>query len=156
MLVLACGQRKQARMQWLQDANQSNSDNLNNVRHEASRHFRKKKRKYLRAKMNELETNSKNKNIRELYKEINDFKKGSQPRTNTVKNEMGTLAADCHSILARWRNYFSQLLNVQRDSDDRQTEINTAEPLVPGPSVFEVEMAIEKLKRYKPPDSSRR
>jgi len=27
-------------MQWLQDPNQSNADNLNNVRHEASRHFR--------------------------------------------------------------------------------------------------------------------
>ena len=31
-------------MQWLQDPKQSNVDNLNNVRHEASRHFRKKKK----------------------------------------------------------------------------------------------------------------
>ena len=30
--------------------------------------------------------------------------------------------------------------------DVRQTEINTAEPLVTEPSVFEVELAIEKLK----------
>jgi len=37
-------QRKHARMQWLQDLNQSNVDNLNNVRCEASRHFRKKRR----------------------------------------------------------------------------------------------------------------
>jgi hypothetical protein len=29
-------QRKQAKMQWLQDPNQSNLDNLNNARHEAS------------------------------------------------------------------------------------------------------------------------
>jgi hypothetical protein len=29
-------------MQWLQDPNQSNVDNSNNVRREASRHFRKK------------------------------------------------------------------------------------------------------------------
>jgi dsDNA-specific endonuclease/ATPase MutS2 len=33
-------QRKQAKMQWLKDPNQSNIDNLHNVRHEASRHFR--------------------------------------------------------------------------------------------------------------------
>jgi hypothetical protein len=32
-------QSKQAKMQWLQDPNQSSTDNLNNVRHEASRHF---------------------------------------------------------------------------------------------------------------------
>jgi hypothetical protein len=37
-------QRKQAKMQWLQNPNQSNVDNLNNVRHEASRHCRKKRR----------------------------------------------------------------------------------------------------------------
>ena len=36
-------QRNQAKMQWVQDPNQSNVDNLNNVRHEASRHFRNKK-----------------------------------------------------------------------------------------------------------------
>jgi hypothetical protein len=43
------GQRKQAKMQWLKDPNQSNSDNLNNARQEASRHFRNKKREYLKA-----------------------------------------------------------------------------------------------------------
>jgi hypothetical protein len=40
-------------------------------------------------------------------------------------------------------------LNVYRASDVRQIEIHTAEPLVPDPSPFEVEIAIEKLKRYK-------
>jgi hypothetical protein len=79
-----------------------------NARQEASRHFRNKKRGYLKAKINELEINSKNKNIRELYRGINDFKKGYQPRTNIVKDEKGDLVADCHSILTRWRNYFSK------------------------------------------------
>jgi len=32
-------------------------------------------------------------------------------------------------------------------SDVRQTEIHTAEPLLPEPGAFEVEMAIEKLKK---------
>jgi hypothetical protein len=86
-----------------------------------------------------------------LYREINDFKKGCQPRTNIVKGEKGNMVADCHSILDRWRNYFSQLLNVHGDNDVEQTEIHTAEPLVPEPSVFEIEMAIEKLKTYKSP-----
>ena len=52
-------QRKQAKMQWVQDPSQSNVDNLNSVRHEVSRHFRNKKKAYLRAKIEELETNSK-------------------------------------------------------------------------------------------------
>jgi len=54
-------------------------------------------------------------------------------------------------MLARWRNHFSQLFNVQRVSDDGQTEICTTEPLLPGPSAFEVEMAIEKLVRPRSP-----
>jgi hypothetical protein len=61
---------KQAKMQWLQIPNLSNVDNLNNVRCEASKHFRNKKKEYLKAENNELKTNSKNKNIRDLYRGI--------------------------------------------------------------------------------------
>ena len=56
--------------------------------------------------------------------------------------------ADYHSIMARWKNYFSQLLNVYEVNDIRQAEIHTAEPLVPEPSAFEVDLAIEKLKNF--------
>jgi hypothetical protein len=56
------------------------------------------------------------------------------------------LFTDSHSILERCRNHFAQLLNVHRVSYVRQTEIYIAE-LVPEPSAFEVEMAIEKLKQ---------
>ena len=36
------GQRKQAKLQWLQDPNQSNADNLSNARREANGDFRNK------------------------------------------------------------------------------------------------------------------
>ena len=68
-----------------------------------------------------------------------------------MKDDKGDLVADSQSILARWRNYFSQILNVHRVHDVRQTEIQTAEPIVPESSASEVEMAIEKLKSYKSP-----
>jgi C4-type Zn-finger protein len=94
-------------MQWIQDPSRNNAENLNNVRRDASRHFRNKKRAYLKAKIEELETNSKIKNVRDLCRSINDFKKGYQPRTIIVKDEKGDLIADSHSIMARWRKYFS-------------------------------------------------
>ena len=53
--------------------------------------------------------------------------------------------------MTRWRNYFSQLLNVHGAKDVRQAEIHTAEPLVPEPSEFEFELAIEMLKSHKSP-----
>ena len=58
-----------------------------------------KKKKYLKAKIDELEG-------------ISDFKKGYQPRTNIIKDEKGDLFTDSHSILARWKNHFSHILNV--------------------------------------------
>jgi len=71
--------------------------------------------------------------------------------THVVKDEIGDLDADCHTIMMRWRKYFSQLLNVHWSKDVRQEEIHTAEPLVPEPSAFEIELAIEKLKSHKSP-----
>ena len=117
-------------MQWFQDPNQNNIDNLNNIRREASRHCRNQKEELPRAKTDDLEINSKIKNNGNLYRGINDFKKGYQPRTNRVKHEKGDLVKDTHSVLARWRNNFSQLLNVYGVNDVRQAEIHTAGPLV--------------------------
>jgi hypothetical protein len=71
-----------------------------------------------------------------------------------LKDDDGDLLADSHNILIRWKNYFSQLLNIHRVSEVRQIEIHTAEPLVPDPSAFEDEIAIEKLKRYTSPGSN--
>jgi hypothetical protein len=96
---------------------------LCNVRREARRHFRNKKREYLKEKFNEIELNSKNKNIRDLYRGITEFKKGYKPKTNLVKDERGDLLADPQKIFTRWKNYFCQLLNVQRVGGIRQTEI---------------------------------
>jgi hypothetical protein len=85
----------------LQERSEANEDNLSDVRREASRHFRNKKREYLKDKINELESNSKNK-FRDLYRGINEFKNNYQPRTNLVKDEKGDLLADPHKILNRW------------------------------------------------------
>jgi hypothetical protein len=67
---------------------------LNNVRREATRHFKTKKRKHLKDRIKELQTISKNKNIRDLYRGINEFKKGCQSRNILVKDENGDLLAE--------------------------------------------------------------
>jgi hypothetical protein len=70
-----------------------------------------------------------------------------------VKDEHGYLLADSHNVLNRWKNYYSQFLNVHNVSDVRQIEVHTAEPLVPGLSHLEIQIAISKLKKYKSPGS---
>jgi hypothetical protein len=43
--------RKQDKLQWLQDPSEINGDNQNNIKPEARRHFRTKKREYLKDKI---------------------------------------------------------------------------------------------------------
>jgi hypothetical protein len=144
-------QRKEAKLQWLQNPSQINEDNLQNLRREISRIFRIKKREYMKGKINELETNNKNKNIRGLYRGINEFKKGYQPRIDIIKYEDGNLIADPLNVLNRWKNVFKHVLNVHGVHNVRQGDIHTAVPLIPEPSLVEVEIPIGKLKSYKFP-----
>jgi hypothetical protein len=102
---------------------------------------------HLKDKIDELATNSKNKNIRDLYRGINKFKWGYQPTSNLAKDNICDLLAVSHNILNRWKNCFCLLLNVHRVSDVTYVEIHTAEPLVPDPRPSEIEIAIAKLKR---------
>jgi hypothetical protein len=106
----------------LQDPSELNEDNLSNARWEDSRHYWNKKRKFLKDKLNELESSSENKNIRDLYRDITEFKKGYQPRSNFVKDERGVC----------------QILNLHGVGGVRHTGMHTAEPFVP-----EFEVAIE-------------
>ena len=46
-------------MQWVQDPSRSNVDNLHNGGREDGRHLRNKKKEYMKATIDELETNSK-------------------------------------------------------------------------------------------------
>jgi len=86
-----------------------------------------------------------------LYRGINDFTKGYQPRCIIVKDEKGDLVEDSHSTVDRWRYYFSQLFNVRGVKDVGQAETHTPQPLVPEPSASEVKLAIDKLKSHKSP-----
>jgi hypothetical protein len=68
--------RTQAKLQWLQGPSKVSEYKLRDVSQKASSPFRNKKREYLKDKINEIESNSKNKNIRDLHRGINEFKKG--------------------------------------------------------------------------------
>jgi len=52
----------------------------------------------MKAKFEELETNRKIKYIRNLYRDISEFKRGYQPRTNIVKDEKGHLVLHSDSF----------------------------------------------------------
>ena len=82
-----------------------------------------------------------------IFKVIKDFKKGYRARVNVIKSENQELLADSNSILNRWKDYLSQLLNVHKDNDVGVIEIQTVEPLIPDPTHSEVEIVMEQLKK---------
>ena len=93
----------------------------------------------MKVKVNKLEENSKNKNIREMYKEIHEFQKGYQPRAYVIKKKGdGTIVADTTSILSRWEQFLSNLLNVDQCNSHEESEVYTAEPDIPELSLTEV------------------
>jgi len=59
-----------------------------------------KSKEYLKAKINELETNSKIKILETCYRCISDFKKGYQPSTIVVQDENGDLVADSQGTVS--------------------------------------------------------
>jgi hypothetical protein len=63
----------------------------------------------------------------------------------SLKNWNCDTVVDCHRVLIRWRNYFSQLQDVHWFNNVRQTGIPAAEPLVSDTSAFENELVIGKL-----------
>jgi hypothetical protein len=64
----------------------------------------RKRREYLKDKINELETNSNNKIY--LYRCINGFKEDYKPTINLEEYEKGDLLAYSHRILDSWKNCY--------------------------------------------------
>jgi hypothetical protein len=137
------------------DQIQMRGDNISidNVRREASTVSGLEGRKYVKYKINDLET-VRRKSMTDLYTGINEFQKCYQPRTNLVNYENGDLLADSHSILNRCRNFFCLLLNLHGINYVRHTEIHTTKPLVHELNSFEGETAIEKFKMSQDFDQS--
>ena len=59
----------------------------------------REKGKCLTRKINEPETNSKNRNIRDLWSSSDEFKAGYQPRDNFIEDETGDQLVECHSTM---------------------------------------------------------
>jgi len=84
---------------------------------------------------------------------ISEIKNGYQPRKNIVKDEKGDLVTDAYSILDMRRNRLCYFLNIRMFNDVTQTEMHTADPIVPESSAFVFKVVIERTKRHKSPDT---
>jgi len=107
-------------------------------------HIGDRNREYLEGKINEFEINGKNKNIIDLYRGINELKESYRPWTDLVKVRKGNLHVDSYIVVNRWKTHFFQLLNVFWVNG-----ISRLKYIELGKLCVEIEVAIEKVRRYK-------
>jgi hypothetical protein len=114
-------------------------------------HLGTRRGKYGRQKLISLKLIRKIKILEICTEERMNLRKVTNTVFSIIKDENGNLLADPQNVLNRWKDFFNQVLNVCGVHDVEQMDIHTAEPLVPEPSLVEVEIAIGKLKSYKSP-----
>ncbi len=66
-----------------------------------------------------------------------------------MKDENGNIIAGESELIDRWGKYFSELLNVNSDRTEAESDIHTAEIDVEEPSFREVRDALRKLNNNK-------
>jgi hypothetical protein len=65
-------------------------------------------------------------NIRDLYRGINQFKKGYQPRIHIIQEENGNQVSEPQNILHKWKHFFNQMVSVHGVHNVRQEDRETA------------------------------
>ena len=103
--------RKQTKLVWLQNPNNQAAEDLTNIMRDNCRTTKKTKRDYMKAKVNKLEENGKNKTFREMCKEINEFEKVYQPPAYVIKKDDGKIVADTTSILNKREKFYCSLID---------------------------------------------
>ena len=81
-----------------------------------------------------------------MYKGINSIRKGFQSRSPLMKDENGNIISGENELIKGWGKYFNDLLNVNNDCTESESDIHTAELNVEEPSFREVRDALRKLK----------
>lgn len=115
--------------------------------------LRKKKREHMMDKLKQIEQENVMNNIRNFYQLTKQQRHGYQSKINIIKDKDGRTLTGTQQIKERWKEYFSELLNVQQDRVIEEEELATAEVEDIEPSFEEMEFAIKRLKNGKSPGS---
>ena len=112
------------RQKLLQRRTRISFENYCELRREAKRVCRKKKKEMMLNKIEGIDKFSLEKSNRKLYKELNWFRKGFQPRLNLCKDKEGELLIEEKDMLQRWTDYFKEILNrCEQEEQEDEGEI---------------------------------
>jgi len=104
-------EQNNARLKMLQRKTRSNIEAYKEVRREARKVYRKKKKYFKEEKLEELKEKYKRNRLKQFYEGIRKIRAGFQPRTTMCKNKQGVIVGEEKDALAVWATYFKELLN---------------------------------------------
>lgn len=147
-------QRKEAKDTWLNKKQESDREEYKKCSRETVRTLRRKKREWVNKILEKAEQDRTANNSRDFYRSVRFFRKGYSPMPYGIKNKSGKLVIQSKEGIQVWQEYFKDLLNVEElEEEEEETEevYQNVEPMVPNPTIQEVENAIKELKNNKAP-----
>jgi Reverse transcriptase (RNA-dependent DNA polymerase) len=139
-----------ARLKTINSNDNNESTDYRNIRKEAKRICRQKKRQYLGKLIENIETRFMNKEVRNFYQAVKKERSGFQPKPLYCKNSEGELVGHVEEKLKRWKEYFENTLNggAENEENDGSKDNSSTQN---GNNVEEVEVRriIQHLKNNK-------
>lgn len=144
--------KNMARQRLLQRHTRMNLQDYTDKRKAQHKLCRKKKREYEKKEVQKVVEMAENKDIRNMYKSVNQLRQEYKPQTTYCRDKQGNILCNISEVLQRWVEHFDELLNVEHDDDSHEEmPIHTAQPLIVSPTYEETMSAINKLKNNKAP-----
>ena len=147
-----CIKRKnEARNKWLQQKTRASQESYIKRRKEANVLFRQKKNAWIKNKILQIEHNQKTNETRKFFQEIKIFKPQQIILPTTCKDSRGNTISQTDDVLARWKEYFQNILSVTTALErlnlksERTDNYDEVEP----PTYNEICSTINKLKTDK-------
>ena len=146
----ATDEKNAARQRMLALNSRGNREHYRALRRHEKHLHRRKKKEFEESGNAEIERLSQNRDVRMLYRRVNELRKGFMPRMYACRDREGNIVTEQRAVLSRWRNHFDELLNgTSAVVDGSIDEIADNDLEVATPELSEVEDAIRALKNGK-------
>lgn len=154
--------KNEARAKMLQRITRSSVDRYEQLRREATKLLKRKKRESMKAQIEEIEHLSRQSESRKFYAAVNRMRRGFQPRMSGCKNKDGQVLGEEDKIMKRWAEHFEELLNekgTEPETDEEAADelcmpdddVTSGNVLTDLPTREEIAGQIRRLKNNKAP-----
>lgn len=145
--------RKEMELARTRERRNTTSERYKTLRRQEKRLHRRKKRELQDRTLLELERLQSAHESRKFYKQINNQRRGFNPRLNMCRAQDGSLLAAKHDVLNRFREHFDSLYNGvgEEAADIDYSFLNDDGRNLATPTFEEVSAAISSLKNNKAP-----